>query len=208
MELCCLMAEVLLELESALIRSGMIDLSLSGSTGVLCLVREGTLHTVNVGDSRCQVVSAPSTLVELSSSSLSSASAASTSSGDPAPGSQPGAMLMQQLQQQAAQNQQPEPLTSRGRRSAAHKHRPSPLLQSPTAGAGGGATITGAHHFSGPGYPLLTSAAVRAVGLTVDHKPDDPPEKQRIVSVGGRVQASKIPGAPQVRTTYHLYTVA
>jgi hypothetical protein len=168
LELCALMSDVLLETEARLLASPLIDTGLSGTTCVLCLIRQGHVHTVNVGDSRSVLVGAPAAVVPVREADLVAASAVSTPTGDAVPGVVLGAI--------------PPPPP------------PPPPGQPPPPPD----TITGAHHFAGPGHPPLASPAVAPVCLTVDHKPDDPVERRRIAASGGRVVIAAVPGLPHV----------
>lgn len=168
LELCALMADVLLETEARLLSSSLIDTALSGTTCVLSLLRGGLVYTVNVGDSRSVLVRAPSALVPVREVDLAAASAVSTPTGDAVPGLALGLI--------------PPP-----------PPQPPPGEPPPPPD-----TITGAHHFAGPGHPPLASPAVAPACLTVDHKPDDPPERRRIAAAGGRVVVGAVPGLRHV----------
>lgn len=139
--LCDVMADVLLATELALIQASGINVTLSGSTSVVVLIRDGILHIVNIGDSRGILSSAPQPAVPLPASVIAAASAGSTLTGNPALA--PG--------QNLADND-----------------------------------------------AVLTHPSVRVRILTVDHKPDMPKERQRIISCGGRVMSTRIKGAPHL----------
>lgn len=196
-EVCCVMSTALLEVERCLFQSGAVDVSLSGTTGVLSLIHRGVVHTINVGDSRCNLVTSPYPLVMLSEAAIAEAGAASTPTGDPSPGVQPGAQLMQQLQALAQASPEAYAILNglapaRGRSGSGRSRGSSGMARLEPV------TITGSQHFNGPGLPVLASSAVTSSGLTVDHKPDDPSERSRIHAAGGRVAASKIAGAPLI----------
>ena len=144
--LCDVMADVLLSTELALIQSSGINCTLSGSTSVVVLIREGVLHIVNVGDSRGILAAAPQPTVPISSSAIAAASSAATQTGNPVPGLIPG----QHLEAAEEANAQ------------------------------------------------LSHPAVRIRVLTVDHKPDMPRERQRILTCGGRVLSTRVKGAPHL----------
>jgi serine/threonine protein phosphatase PrpC len=144
--LCDVMADVLLSTELALIQSSGINCTLSGSTSVVVLIREGVLHIVNVGDSRGILAAAPQPTVPISSSAIAAASSAATQTGNPVPGLVPG----QHLEAAEEANAQ------------------------------------------------LSHPAVRIRVLTVDHKPDMPRERQRILTCGGRVLSTRVKGAPHL----------
>jgi len=142
--LCDVMADVLLATELALIQASGINVTLSGSTSVVVLIRDGILHIVNIGDSRGILASAPQPSIPIAASVIAAASAGSTTTGNPAPGVSPGQGNL------------------------------------PDADA------------------VLTHPSVRVRVLTIDHKPDMPKERQRIISCGGRVMSTRIKGAPHL----------
>lgn len=87
--LCDVMADVLLATELALIQASGINVTLSGSTSVVVLVRDGLLHCINTGDSRCILSSCPTPVVPLPAAAIAAASAYSTPTGNPTAGMPP-----------------------------------------------------------------------------------------------------------------------
>jgi serine/threonine protein phosphatase PrpC len=78
-----LMTDVLLATEKQLIERSDINCALSGTTAVVILLRDGLLHTINVGDSRALLAACSSALVPVSPSAIAGASATSTATGNP-----------------------------------------------------------------------------------------------------------------------------
>ena len=134
--------------ELALLQASGINCSLSGSTAVVALIREGTLHVINVGDSRGLLAAAPGATVPVMASAILAASASATATGN--------------LAQDAPQG-----------------------LHDPYSSAAVALAEANAQ---------LVHPAVRVRVLTVDHKPDAPRERQRILSCGGRVLSTRVKG--------------
>jgi serine/threonine protein phosphatase PrpC len=148
--LCDVMTDVLLATELSLLQASGINCSLSGSTAVVALIREGTLHVINVGDSRGILAAAPQPIVPVSAAAIAAASAAATATGNLAQG------------------------------------HPLPGANDPGSAAGSALVEANAQ---------LVHPSVRLRVLTVDHKPDAPRERQRILSCGGRVLSTRIKGS-------------
>lgn len=84
--LCDVLADALASAEAALLSSSGINCTLSGSTAVVLLIRNGVIHLVNVGDSRAVLAVSASGSVPVDGTKLTAASQASTMTGNLAPG--------------------------------------------------------------------------------------------------------------------------
>jgi len=231
--LCDILADSLAAVEGELLRSSGIDVTLSGCTAVVALIRNGMVSMINVGDSRCVVAScAAPQLHHFDLARFNGATAPSTSTGSLAHGAavigvplptvrslgsavvSPGAASLPSPRRQQIDPMRAAPLRNPGGGPLS----PLPLPDvSEAAGswmdgaAGGGSASPDASH-SGGGVdmgqlraaalatePTFATSIVRSRMLSVDHKPDTPREKQRILAAGGRVFAPRLKGAPSVR---------
>lgn len=164
-----LLVDALMKVEASLIEHSGINVTLSGTTAVIALIRDGTIHCINAGDSRAVVASSPSPMVPLSQDSLLAASAGASVSG-----SQGAAILaLHQARGLPALNPAQVVSTPQGDISLSEAHAVvSRILNTPPFAHNG----------------------VRARELSLEHKPDVPKEKARILASGGRIAATRVRG--------------
>jgi serine/threonine protein phosphatase PrpC len=176
---CDMMCDALASAEATLIAASGINVALSGSTAAVVLVRNGLVHLINVGDSRCVLGSAQTPTVPVDVPKLAVASSAATLTGSLAPGAQVGGAF--------------------------------PGSEDPIAlNADGTMGINQLRAVMLASEQSFAANQVKTTMVSIDHKPDMPRERQRIIATGGRVIATRVKGAPHVRilVAHHLPCIA